>query len=427
MNILFFADNFPPERNAQASRVYERACHWVRWGHKVTVLTCAPNFPEGKVFPGYKNRLHQVEEMSGIRVVRLKTYVAPNVGRYRRILDFLSYMVAAFVAGVFEPRPDLIVATSPQFFGALGACVLAMFRRIPFVLELSDLWPESVVAVGAMRPNIGLTLLVKAELWMYRRAVRIVALTKAFKSNLVARGIDDSKIGVVINGVDLSRYSPRAKDQNLAEALGLDEKDFVVGYIGTLGMAHALENVLHTAALDGNGDVRLLFVGPGAERDKLKAKAEQMGLRNVIFVPSQPKETMPAYWSLCDVALVHLKDTPLFETVIPSKIFEAMGMGRPVLLAAPQGEASEILTESGAGLWVRPECPEELMKAIHLLKTNRPLYHRLAAASLQAAPAHSRERQAKEMLAILIQAADVPVENELASEPRKGKNIPSHK
>jgi glycosyltransferase involved in cell wall biosynthesis len=319
-------------------------------------------------------------------------------------------MVAAFVAGLFEPRPDLVVATSPQFFGALGACVLAMLQRRPFVLELSDLWPESVVAVGAMKPSIALRSLAKLELWMYHRAVCIVALTKAFKSNLVARGVEDSKIGVVMNGVELSRYSPRAKDGNLAEALGLKEGDFVVGYIGTLGMAHALESVLKTAALD-DGDIRFLFVGPGAERAKLIATAEQMGLRNIIFVPAQPKETMPAYWSLCDVALVHLKDTPLFKTVIPSKIFEAMGMGRPILLAAPEGEASEILAESGAGLWVLPERPHALMEAIRLLRSNRTLYQQLAAASLGAASAYSRERQAREMLAILRRAVGLPAES----------------
>lgn len=416
MKILFFADNFPPERNAQASRVYERACYWVDWGHQVTVLTCAPNFPEGKVFPGYKNKWRQIEKMFGIRVVRLKTYIAPNTGRFRRILDFLSYMVAAFVAGLFEPRPDLVVATSPQFFGALGACVLAMLRRRPFVLELSDLWPESVVAVGVMKPNIGLRLLVKAELWMYRRAVRIVALTKAFKLNLVGRGVEPSKIGVVINGVDLSRYGSRERDEDLAKTLGLKEGDFVVGYIGTLGLAHALESVLQ-AALDGDAQVRFLFVGPGAEREKLVARAKQMGLQNVIFVPAQPKETMPAYWSLCDVALVHLKDTPLFETVIPSKIFEAMGMGRPVLLAAPKGEASEILAESGAGLWVPPERPQELMEAVRLLKSHPTLYQRLAANSLGAAPRYSRERQAREMLAILEEAAGVRAESDLALPP----------
>jgi glycosyltransferase involved in cell wall biosynthesis len=415
MNILFLADNFPPERNAMAARVYERACYWVLWGHRVTVLTCAPNFPEGKVFDGYRNQWHQVEEMSGIRVVRVKTYIAPNAGKYRRIVDTLSYMFSALVAGLFEGRPDVIVATSPQFFGALGGCVLAAIRRVPFVLELSDLWPDSVVAVGAMKHSIALTLIERIELWMYRRAVRIVALTGAFKENLGRRGIDGGKIGVVINGVELSRYAPREKDFELAQRWGLDGPCFVVGYIGTHGMAHALDNVLDAAALDGESDIRFLFVGGGAEQERLVAKAQHMGLQNVVFVPAQPKETMPAYWSLCDVALVHLKDTPLFQTVIPSKIFEAMGMGLPILLAAPKGEASEILKESGAGLWVAPERPKELLEAVRLLHSNLELCRSLAGRSREAAFNYTRGRQARDMLAILDEAIDPMAEGKIAS------------
>lgn len=268
-----------------------------------------------------------------------------------------------------------------------------------------------------MKPNLGLKLLMRVELWMYRRAARIVALTKAFKANLTRRGVDPDKIGVVVNGVELSRYRPRPKDQNLAQTLGIEAAHFVVGYIGTLGMAHALERVLDAAALDGAGEIRFLFVGPGAEREKLIAQAKKMGLANVIFVASQPKESMPAYWSLCDAALVHLKNTPLFETVIPSKIFEAMGMGQPIVLASPQGEASEIVATSGAGLWVLPERPRELLEAILLLKTNPPLRRRLADRSLAAAPEYSRERQARDMLAILEQAAGVPVEPKVTAQP----------
>ena len=290
--------------------MYERACYWVQWGHRVTVITCAPNFPEGKVFEGYANRWYQVNEMSGIRVLRVKTYIAPNSGTYRRIVDFLSYMIAAFVAGLFQRRPDLVIATSPQFFAALGGCLLALLRRVPFVLELSDLWPESIVAVGAMKRSLGLRLLEQVELWMYRRAGRIVTLTKGFKANLVQRGIGAAKIGVVLNGVDVNRYAPQERNRELAKSLDLTGETFVLGYIGTLGMAHGMRNVLCTAALDEDPDTRYLLVGPGAERSKLVAEAERMKLRNVVIVPAQPKEAMPSYWSLCDVALVHLKDLP---------------------------------------------------------------------------------------------------------------------
>ena len=406
MRILFLTENFPPETNAAATRVFERACYWAKWGHQVTILTCAPNFPDGQVYEGYKNRWRQVEEMQGIRVVRVKTYVAANRGTVKRTLDFLSFMVAAFGAGLFERRPDVIAATSPQFFAAVGGWALGFVRRVPFVFELGDLWPASIVAVGAMRPSLGLRMMEKLELFLYRRSAAVAALTHAFKQNLVGRGIDADKISVVINGVDTWRYGPRARDPELARETRLADK-FVVGYVGTHGMAHALINVLDAAErLRDRPEIAFLLAGGGAERDMLVAEAEQRGLANVVFLARQPKERMPAVWSLCDVALVHLKDSPVFKEVIPSKMFEAMAMGLPILMAAPEGEASAILAADGAGLHVPAEDPDALAGGVARLHDDKVLLQSLAATSLAAAPSHSRETQARDMMAVLQSAQE---------------------
>jgi len=409
MHILFLADNFPPEKNAQASRVFERACYWVRWGHRVTVITCAPNFPEGKVYAGYRNQWYQAEEVCGIRVIRVKTFIAPNAGRYLRIADFLSFMGSSYFAGLVQTRPDVVAATSPQFFAALAGWALSTIHRRPFVFELSDLWPESIIAVGAMRPSLALRWLEYVELFLYRQASAVVALTPSFRDNLARRGIPSSKISVVTNGVELSRFSPQPRNYALAESLGIERHHFTIGYIGTLGMAHNLHNVLDAADRLRNDPVRFLFVGPGAERDILIAEAQRRRLDNVIFVPPQPKERMPHYWSLCDVALVHLKDAPLFRTVIPSKLFEAMGMGLPILLATPDGEASRIVLGENAGLHIPPSDPGALASTVRFLQASPAHVARLAAASLAAAPRWSRERQAREMLAAI--APLVPHEN----------------
>ncbi len=405
MHILFVTENFLPERNAAASRVYERACYWVRWGHQVTVITSAPNFPEGKVHPGYRNRWHQVEQRDGIRVVRVKTFIAANEGVVLRTLDFLSFMVTSFFGGLMERRPDVVVATSPQFFAAVAGCVLAAVRRRPFVFELSDLWPASITAVGAMRDNAGLRMVERLELLMYRRAAKIVALTRAFKSDLVARGVPPDKVAVVINGVDMARYAPRVRDRQLARELGLEGR-FVIGYIGTHGMAHALERVLDAAdLLRERPAIQFLFVGPGAAREGLVRDAARRGLTNVRLVPAQPKESMPAYWSLCDLALVHLKDTPLFRTVIPSKIFEAMAMGRPIVLAAPDGEAADIIRTTGAGVVLPAEDPQALAAAVSDLSAAPQRVAEMSRRSLAAAPLFTREKQARDMLKIIEEAA----------------------
>ncbi len=401
MKILFLTENFPPETNAAATRVYERACYWVKDGHEVTVMTSAPNFPEGRLFQGYRNRWRQIEEIDGIRVVRVKTFIAPNRGVFLRTLDFLSFMATSFLFGLFEPKPDVIAATSPQFFAAVSGWLLAGRRRVPFVFELGDLWPASITAVGAINDSLLLRLIEKLELHLYRRAGAVVALTAAFKDNLTARGIPEEKIAVIPNGVDTWRYGPRDRDKDMAREWGLEDK-FVVGYVGTHGMAHALTSVLDAAELlKHRDDVRFLLAGAGAERDALIADAGRRGLETVVFMPAQPKEAMPRVWSLCDAALVHLKDDPLFAGVIPSKIFEAMASGLPVLLAAPEGEASRIIAETGSGLHVPAEDPAALADAVAGLADDEGALKALAEKSLAAAPAHSREAQARHMAQVL--------------------------
>jgi glycosyltransferase involved in cell wall biosynthesis len=404
VNILFISENFPPETNAAATRVFERAVYWVRWGHRVTVITQAPNFPQGKLLAGYSNAWHQVEERDGIRVVRVKTFISPNRGVLGRSLDFLSFFVTATLAGFREGNPDIVCATSPQFFAAVAGWLIGALRRIPFVFELGDLWPLSISAVGAMKKGLALSLMEKVELFLYHNSAAVAALTHAFKRNLVSRGINADKVQVVINGVDLSRYAPQSRNAFLAQEWGLSGK-FVVGYVGTHGMAHGLSNVLNAAArLSGCPDIAFLFVGGGAEREQLVAEARARGLSNVSFAEPQPKERMPAVWSLCDVALVHLKDTAAFAEVIPSKIFEAMAMGLPILLACPAGEASELIERYSAGLWVPPGDPDALAKAVMQLARTPDECKRMAAAALAAAPHHSRETQAREMLAVFQKA-----------------------
>jgi colanic acid biosynthesis glycosyl transferase WcaI len=409
VRILFLSENFPPETNAAATRVHERAVFWRRWGHQVTVLTTAPNFPQGRLFDGYKNRWWQRETLDGIEIIRVKTFIAANEGVALRTLDFVSFMASAFVAGLFLRRPDVVVATSPQFFTAIGGWAIAALRRLPFVFELGDLWPRSILAVGALRAGRIIDLLERIELFLYRRAKVVIALTHAFKDNLVARGIPAAKITVIRNGVDLARYKPRTRDLDLAGSFGTADK-FVVGYIGTHGLAHDLGNVLAAAERlrDGRA-VAFLLVGAGAEREKLIAEAQRRALANVVFVPMQPKDAMASIWSLCDVALVHLKDSPAFSEVVPSKMFEAMAMGLPILLVSPAGEASQILVEDGAGLWVPAGDPSALADGVRRLFKDPSLCRALALRSLAAAQDYTRERQAELFIAALEQVCEKKV------------------
>lgn len=405
MHVLFLTDNFPPETNAPATRTFEHARAWVRAGHRVTVITCAPNFPQGRVHDGYSNRWRSRETIAGIDVVRVWTYVAENKGFAKRTLDHVSFGLNGALAALGGDRPDVLVATSPQFFAAVGGHAAAALRRVPFVFELRDLWPASIAAVGALKPGFVLHALETLELHLYRKASAVVAVSDAFRRDLAARGVDASKVHVVTNGVDLSSYAPRPRDASTARALGLDGR-FVVGYLGTHGMAHALENVLDAAELTrGDERIRYLFAGDGAARAGLVAESARRGLPNVVFAPPVAKDAMPALWSVCDVALVHLKNTPVFETVIPSKIFEAFGMGVPVLYAGPEGEASSIVRRAGAGPCVAAEDPAALAHAVRALAADPAQRARCASNASGAAPQYDRDALALRMLAILEEVA----------------------
>ncbi|HIF9202284.1 TPA: glycosyltransferase family 4 protein [Photobacterium damselae] len=400
MHILFLTDNFLPEGNAPATRTYEHAIRWVSKGHKVTVITCAPNFPEGKVFDGFKNKLYDVSELDGIRVVRVKTYITANEGFVKRILDYMSFMVTGFFAGLFQKKPDVIVATSPQFFCACAGWALSAVRRKPFIFELRDIWPASITAVGAMKDSKAIRLLEKVEMFLYKRADAIVSVTYAFKQELIERGVDDSKIDVVINGVDLSKYEPQEKDAELAKQYGLEGK-FVAGYIGTHGMAHGLEHIVTVAErLQDNDEIRIVFAGGGAARQKVVDLVEQKGLKNVVLIDRQPKDMMPRLWSLCNVSLVPLINSELFKTVIPSKIFECMGMGIPTIMSVPEGEATTIIKETGSGLVVESENINQIVAAVDKLSTHKELFLELQKSSVKAAPLYSRDLMAEDMLAV---------------------------
>jgi colanic acid biosynthesis glycosyl transferase WcaI len=405
MNILFFSDNFPPEFNAAASRVHERACYWIKWGHQVTVITCSPNFPEGKLINGYKNKFYQKENIDGIQTIRVKTFIAANKGFVLRILDSISYTIPATLAALFQKKPDLIVATSPSLFAAIAGLIVARIKRCPFVLEVSDLWPASIVGVGAMRESFMIRCLEKLELFLYRKAKEIIVLSPAFKNNLISRNIQESKVHVVMNGVDMDRYSPRQRDLKLAKFYNIHPNHFIVGYIGTHGMAHALENVLNSAELlKHKKNIHFIFVGAGANRENLIEIAKQKALSNVSFIPSQAKALIADYWSLCNISLVHLKKTPVFADVIPSKIFEAMGMGIPIIMAAPSGFAMSLVEEEKIGAGVPAEEPQLLAEKIEFFYNNPEILKTIAKTSTERAPKFSRKQQAKSFLSVLYKA-----------------------
>ena len=378
LHILFLTHYYPPESNAPANRVSELARAWVAAGHRVTVLTGAPNHPEGRVYPGHRNRLLHRETLEGVEVVRVWTYLAPNEGVVRRSLNFLSYFLAAALSVFRLPTPDVVISTSPQFFAGLAGAVVAAVKRRPWVLEIRDIWPESIAAVGAVKKGWLLRGVERVEEWAYRRADQVVAVSHAFIPHISARGPLKRPVAIVENGVDLTVFDGADRGGDLRSRHGLQDK-VVFGYIGTHGMAHALETVLRAAALErDNPAIGWLLVGSGAERERLLGLKSDLALDHVVMLDHRPRSEMPAIWSAIDVSLVVLRRSELFKRVIPSKMFEAMAMSRPIILGV-DGEARRIVETGDCGLFVEPEDPAALAAAACDLAADPALRRRLGA------------------------------------------------
>ncbi|MFW2468775.1 MAG: glycosyltransferase family 4 protein [Candidatus Puniceispirillaceae bacterium] len=397
MHILFLTDNFPPESNAPANRTFEHARQWVASGHRVTIITCAPNFPDGQLFEGYKNRWFQTEQMDGITVIRVWSFMTRNAGFVLRLLDFFSFMVSGFLGGLRVRDADIIIGTSPQFFTVCAACCLAKVKQRPFVFEMRDIWPESLQAVGMSNAGLSVRLAAPLADYLYRRADHLIVVTHSFKAYLQDRGVSGERITVIPNGVDPDMFFPSSADISLQQELQLEDK-FVVGYLGTHGLAHGLESVVEAARLAGQTDdltaVHFITVGAGAQFDRIKEIASD--LDNFTMIGQVSRADILRYWSLLDASLIHLKASPLFESVIPSKMFEAMAMGVP-LLHGVAGESADIVRTSRSGICFAAEQPEALLSAIRQVSTDKDAYQQMKTSCLSSAQNYNRANLADRM------------------------------
>ena len=363
MKILFVTHYFPPEVNAPANRTYEHCRRWVQDGYDVTVITGVPNHPRGEIFEGYRNRWTQEEEVDGIRVIRTWMYLAPNSGFLKRVANYLLFALTSVVASFRVDRPDIVIATSPQFFVGVAGAIISKLKRRPFVLEIRDLWPKSVVELGQLDEGPILSALEALEGWLYRSASGIVVNTRTFHDHITAHGVASRDIELVYNGIDPALFRPQPKNAELLKQHGLSEY-FTVGYVGTLGLAHGLTLLIDVAEqLETRSELRFVMIGDGADREKLEADIARRGLDNVRLLGLQPRETMPDWIASIDLLVVMLRDLPVFETVIPSKIFEFLAQERPVILAA-KGEIRRMIEEAGGALVIDPEAQNQLISAI---------------------------------------------------------------
>ena len=369
---------------APAARAAELAHHWAQAGHDVSILTGFPNHPTGVVPEEWRSRLSRLiykETIHGVQVFRTWLWPLPNRKAHERMRNYASFCISAAVRGMAIPRPDVIIATSPQLLVGLAGWWLAFSRQIPFVFEVRDLWPESLTAVGVGDENSLLhRTLAKIAGFLYQKADRIVVVTPAFREHLIRHWrVPEEKIAVVENGVETDLFSPQSEASNQAIRRHLNaEEKFLVCYIGTMGNAHGLETLLDAAATLQHDQPNVLFllIGEGAEKERIKSLAQSCNLANILFLDQQPREKIPAFISASDASLVLLKKTEVFKTVIPTKMLEFMSCARSVILGV-DGQAREIVEAAGAGLIIEPENSEALAQAIQSLAAQPDLRAKL--------------------------------------------------
>lgn len=333
------------------------------------MITGVPNHPRGILFEGYENRWHQEERVDGVRVVRTWMYVTPNEGLVRRALSYALFALTAVIASFRLERPDVVVATSPQLLCGVAGSVVARVKRSPFVLEVRDLWPDSIVQLGQLRARWLIRALEALEKALYRSAAGIVVNSEPFKKHIASRGVPPGRIALIHNGVDPLRFHPRPRDEELLSRYGLEGK-FLIAYVGTLGLAHGLETMLAAAAkMREEREVLFLLIGDGADRARLESEVARQKLENVRFLGLRPHTEIPAWIASVDVLLAMLRDLPVFETVIPSKIFEFLAEERPVVVAA-KGEIRRLMSGVKAGTIIDPEDTDQLVQAIAWIRTH---------------------------------------------------------
>lgn len=395
MRIVVICHYFPPEIGAPSARIYEMARHWVELGNEVHVVTCFPNHPTGIIPDKYKGMNYMYENMEGIHVHRNYVYATPNKGFIKKTFGHISFMFSSVLISMRKiKKPDVIITSSPTFFSIFSGYWYSLKKKAPFILEIRDLWPAAIIELGVMKKGVITNILEKIELFFYKKSKRLIMVTKAFKDNVVNRGIDGNKVYVITNGVNQELFYPRKKNESLIEEYELKNK-FVISYVGAHGISQNLSTILKVAKdLSEDNAIQFLFIGEGAEKTQLRKIASEHHINNVRFINSQPKEMIPEFYSISDVCVIPLKNIELFKTFIPSKMFEIMACGIPIV-ASLEGEAANILNESKAAIVVQPDNTEEIKEAILKLKKDKILYKKIK----ENGPIYVRENYARKKLA----------------------------
>jgi glycosyltransferase involved in cell wall biosynthesis len=370
MRILYLSQYFPPEAGATQTRAYEMAHNWILLGHSVTMITEFPNHPSGIIPSSYRGKLFERTILDGIDVIRVRVKASPKKNYRNRMMFYLTYAFNAILASIFLAKGgyDLLYASSPPLFVGGAALVIRALKHLPLIFEVRDLWPESAVALGELSNSHIISWATKLEESCYRKADLVIVVTQGIFNRLRQRGIPSKKIKLVPNGANTNLFSFSSEDrENIRAELDLEGK-FILIYAGIHGLAQRLETIVETARiLQGDPTIHFIFIGDGPKKFEILSQAKEYHLSNITFLPEKPREQIPGYLSASDVSLVPLRKSEIFKGALPSKIFDAWACERPVIISI-DGEARQIVESARGGIYISPEDPLEMSRAIKKLK-----------------------------------------------------------
>ena len=361
MRLLTLSQWYLPEPD---SKIHLLARELADRGHQVTSITGFPNYPQGRIYLGYSQRLWRWEEMNGVRVLRLPLYPNHSRSAMRRTLNYLSFAASAAALGpVLSGPADAMWVYHPPLTVGIPAWWIGLLRGIPFVYEIQDMWPETVVATGMMSEGTATRMLARLAQFVYRRAAAITVISPGFKRNLINKGVPGKKIHVIPNWADEQIYRPLPRDAGLADQYGLTNR-FNIMFGGNMGAAQDLRNVVEAATLlRGTPEVQFVLIGDGVDCETLAQMARERDLNNVRFLGRKPAQEMPHLYALADVLLVHLRRDPLFEITIPSKTLAYLACGKPIL-GVVAGDPADVIRQAAAGIICPQDDPAALAQTV---------------------------------------------------------------
>ena len=358
------AQCYAPEDVSAAVLITELATDLVKLGHQVSIVTGAPNYPQGRVFQGYRNRLLQVEALEGVRVIRTWSHISPSKKFWSRLFHYGTFSATAFYGGLAAGRPDVLVSYSPPLPLGLSAWLLSRIWRVPWVLQIEDLYPDAAIAAGVMKNKLVIDFFLQMEKFLYQKAHHVSVISESFRRTLLAKNVPESKMDVIPVWADPEEVRVLPKENSFRREHALEHK-YVVMYAGNIGLTSCIEDVLQAAVqLRERTDIQFVIVGEGVKKEALGAEVKSRRLANITLLPYQPRVVFAEMLAAADISLVTL-NAGAAQSSLPSKIFNVMASARPILAVAPPGsEIANIVSEAGCGWIVPPGSPVELARVI---------------------------------------------------------------